>query len=816
MEAVPQVQDAFIEEDKSQEMPPVISVGAAVDGTTETPVNENVNNPTPRVVMPSVSDVLSVDGEGSVTTPIDLRYKQGPGGGVPRDYPTSTVPRNYHYGPLGGYNDYPTPPHSEAYASLNKGARMDPRFRPVHPDGYRTLDPSFKASSRNQLDSYAAQPQVARMGNPMEMSSIPRFVADSYGLEDDQRSIGYEDSDYGMGYPRQNHHGYPRGTPHRTASYEGTLDRMSGAGELLWGGGAPLAQGERGSMASLDSIQKRGPGPDGWRQPELSEVIAMLNYTLDSVKVNAAAYLQHLTYKNEKVKSELRRLKGIPAIVTLMNHSSEEVRFAVCGALRNISFGNNFEIKSTIVNCGGVACIVNLLRRTTDRRLIEILTGTLWNLSSNEDFIKDLVDKPLSAVVDEVLVLHSGVEQKSNGAEGGKGDSKSPYQEWEKAFINSTGFLRNVSAANEEHRKHIREYKGLVDSVVYLLKSQTKPSTGATDPEKLNSKLTENCVCVLRNLSYHLHCEIPNPERYKEMPATPQRFGSRKSRRNRENDGVAMTNMSAKGSELLFQKDVIEAYGHLLNSSKNPLVLEAAAGAIQNLCAGNWTPGQKTRATIMNNKYRDKIVEYLDHENEPVVRAMSGALCNLALNPEYATELGTTALPKLLSKLPDDGGHSSFSSQTRMSVISALCMILSQSPEATKTLLVPNDKKQFPGMNKLVQLKNASDRHSEREIWTVSMMLQKVWDHKDVRRILTKYKYKKTDFVMKKNPPSKKKTKESSEGKPNEETNSKETDHLLQGNKDEPSDRNSAQDPVPTLNQDFQLDITEIGAEDEK
>lgn len=68
--------------------------------------------------------------------------------------------------------------------------------------------------------------------------------------------------------------------------------------------------------------------------------------------------------------------------------------------------------------------------------------GTLWNLSSNEDFIKDLVDKPLSAVVDEVLVLHSGVEQKSNGAEGGKGDSKSPYQEWEKAFINSTGFLR--------------------------------------------------------------------------------------------------------------------------------------------------------------------------------------------------------------------------------------------------------------------------------------------------------------------------------------------------------------------------------------
>lgn len=32
--------------------------------------------------------------------------------------------------------------------------------RPAHPDGYRTLDPSYRAPSRNQLDPYAAQPQV--------------------------------------------------------------------------------------------------------------------------------------------------------------------------------------------------------------------------------------------------------------------------------------------------------------------------------------------------------------------------------------------------------------------------------------------------------------------------------------------------------------------------------------------------------------------------------------------------------------------------------------------------------------------------------
>ena len=87
-------------------------------------------------------------------------------------------------------------------------------------------------------------------------------------------------------------------------SYEGTLDGdMTGAGDLYyWGAGAPLAQGERGSLASLDSTLRKGPGPSNWRQPELPEVIAMLNYRLDPVRSNAAAYLQHLTYKNDKVR----------------------------------------------------------------------------------------------------------------------------------------------------------------------------------------------------------------------------------------------------------------------------------------------------------------------------------------------------------------------------------------------------------------------------------------------------------------------------------------------------------------------------------
>lgn len=43
------------------------------------------------------------------------------------------------------------------------------------------------------------------------------------------------------------------------------------------------------------------------------------------------------------------------------------------------------------------------------------------------------------------------------------------------------------------------------------------------------------------------------------------------------------------GYELLFQPEVVRIYTSLLRESKNPSVLEAAAGAIQNLCAGRWT-----------------------------------------------------------------------------------------------------------------------------------------------------------------------------------------------------------------------------------
>lgn len=182
-------------------------------------------------------------------------------------------------------------------------------------------------------------------------------------------------------------------------SCEDTLDGdMRGVDPYAWG--SPMTM-DRGSMASLDSTLRKAP-PGTWRQPELPEVIAMLNYRFDPVKTNAAAFLQHLTFKNDKVsqsileeqyycslrkcvyivnlfvfqvKSEVRRLKGIPVLVSLLDHPSKEVHHSACGALKNISYGQDQDNKIAIKNCEGIFALAKLLRKTNDQDLTDTITG---------------------------------------------------------------------------------------------------------------------------------------------------------------------------------------------------------------------------------------------------------------------------------------------------------------------------------------------------------------------------------------------------------------------------------------------------------
>ncbi len=54
-----------------------------------------------------------------------------------------------------------------------------------------------------------------------------------------------------------------------------------------------------------------------WRDPELTEVIHMLQHHFPSVQANAAAYLQHLCYGDNRIKSEVGIVSLIPRCVLI-------------------------------------------------------------------------------------------------------------------------------------------------------------------------------------------------------------------------------------------------------------------------------------------------------------------------------------------------------------------------------------------------------------------------------------------------------------------------------------------------------------------
>nr|KAF6342693.1 catenin delta 1 [Pipistrellus kuhlii] len=745
-----QIVETYTEEDPEGAMS-VVSVETSDDGTTrrtETTVKKVVKTVTTRTVQPIPMgpdglpvDPSSVSNNYIQTLGRDFR-KNGNGGPGPYvgQAGTATLPRNFHYPPDGYSRHYEDgyPPSSDNYGSLSRVTRIEERYRPSM-EGYR-------APSRQ--DVYGPQPQVRVGGSSVDLH---RFHPEPYGLEDDQRSMGYDDLDYGMmsDYGTARRTGTPSDPRRRLRSYEDMIGEEVPSDQYYW---APLAQHERGSLASLDSLRKGGPPPPNWRQPELPEVIAMLGFRLDAVKSNAAAYLQHLCYRNDKVKTDVRKLKGIPVLVGLLDHPKKEVHLGACGALKNISFGRDQDNKIAIKNCDGVPALVRLLRKARDVDLTEVITGTLWNLSSHDSIKMEIVDHALHALTDEVIIPHSGWEREPNE------DCKPRHIEWESVLTNTAGCLRNVSSERSEARRKLRECDGLVDALIFIVQAEI----GQKDSD---SKLVENCVCLLRNLSYQVHREIPQAERYQEAPPSVANntgphaascFGAKKGKdewfsRGKKpaevpaNDTVDFPKRTnpARGYELLFQPEVVRIYISLLKESKTPAILEASAGAIQNLCAGRWTYGRYIRSALRQEKALSAIADLLTNEHERVVKAASGALRNLAVDARNKELIGKHAIPNLVKNLPGGQQSSSqnFSEDTVVSILNTINEVIAENLEAAKKL------RETQGIEKLVLI-NKSGNRSEKEVRAAALVLQTIWGYKELRKPLEKEGWKKSDFQV--------------------------------------------------------------------
>ncbi|XP_042574338.1 catenin delta-2-like isoform X6 [Cyprinus carpio] len=503
----------------------------------------------------------------------------------------------------------------------------------------------------------------------------------------------------------------------------------------------------------------------GWRDPELPEVIQMLQHQFPSVQSNAAAYLQHLCFGDNKIKSEIRRQGGIQLLVDLLDHRMTDVHRSACGALRNLVYGKaNDDNKIALKNCGGIPALVRLLRKTTDVEIRELLTGVLWNLSSCDALKMPIIQDALAVLTNTVIIPHSGWDTSPHQ------DDRKLHLHSSQVLRNATGCLRNVSSAGEEARRRMRECEGLTDALLYVIQT-------ALGTSEIDSKTIENCVCILRNLSYRLAAETSQGQQMgsEELDGvlctdasgkdaeSSGCWGKKKKKKKSHDqwDGVGPFPDSSdppKGLQMLWHPSIVKPYLTLLSECSNPDTLEGAAGALQNLAAGSWKVGPNLkpwsvyiRAAVRKEKGLPILVELLRIDNDRVVCAVATALRNMALDVRNKELIGKYAMRDLVHRLPGGnnnnstgtGGTSkSMSDDTITAICCALHEVITKNMENTKAL------RDAGGIEKLIGIaRSKGDKHTPKVVKAASQVLNSMWQYRDLRSLYKKDGYSQYHFI---------------------------------------------------------------------
>ncbi|KAM3929745.1 catenin delta-2 isoform 6-T6 [Leptodactylus fuscus] len=503
-------------------------------------------------------------------------------------------------------------------------------------------------------------------------------------------------------------------------------------------------EGTLARSSSIDSIQK-DPREFGWRDPELPEVIQMLQHQFPSVQSNAAAYLQHLCFGDNKIKSEIRRQGGIQLLVDLLDHRMTDVHRSACGALRNLVYGKaNDDNKIALKNCGGIPALVRLLRKTTDLEIRELVTGVLWNLSSCDALKMPIIQDALAVLTSAVIIPHSGWENSILQ------DDRKIQLHSSQVLRNATGCLRNVSSAGEEARRRMRECDGLTDALLYVIQY-------ALGSSEIDSKTIENCVCILRNLSYRLAAETSQGQQIgtdeldgllcgetnsKDTESSGCWGKKKKKKKSLDQwDGVGPFPDCAdppKGIQMLWHPSIVKPYLTLLSECSNPDTLEGAAGALQNLAAGSWKWSIYIRAAVRKEKGLPILVELLRIDNDRVVCAVATALRNMALDVRNKELIGKYAMRDLVHRLPGGNNCNTLTSKTMSDdTVTAICCTLHE--VITKNMENAKALRDAGGIEKLVAIsKSKGDKHSPKVVKAASQVLNSMWQYRDLRSLYKK------------------------------------------------------------------------------
>ncbi|KAI4900041.1 hypothetical protein NFI96_028141 [Prochilodus magdalenae] len=488
----------------------------------------------------------------------------------------------------------------------------------------------------------------------------------------------------------------------------------TGGSSAVAGGHYQSTMRRAGSIHSLKSVGRgvdvADAGADGTTGSDIQgginsldmpTAVSYLGSSDVAMQMLGAAYIQHQCYHSIDAKDLVRTLKGIPALVQLFSSENQEVQRYATGATRNLIY-ENMENKTALIEAGGITKLVSALKEPDDE-LRKNITGILWNLSSKDSLKERLARESLVELTERVLVPLSG-----------GGDSGVIQQTPSEAdiFYNTTGCLRNLSSVNGRTRQTMRETRGLVDSLVGYIENTLQEG-------KAEDKGVENCVCVLRNLSYQLYTEIPPSVQLRlEGPTRAQGTHHRdaigcftpqgkktKDQRNQELTTFTEVARVPKGTEWLWHPQIVGLYNRILhNCDTNTATREAAAGALQNITAGEgrWA-SVLSRVALEQERMLPVVLDHLRTPTDAELRSLTGLLRNLSRHTKNKADMATKVVNILVTKLPSDGLQKEPSSD----VVVNICGILNNLVIASS--LAARDITFFDGLPKLVGIKTSHD-----------------------------------------------------------------------------------------------------------
>ncbi|XP_025087808.1 armadillo repeat protein deleted in velo-cardio-facial syndrome homolog isoform X2 [Pomacea canaliculata] len=559
----------------------------------------------------------------------------------------------------------------------------------------------------------------------------------------------YDDYMESQPYPGETERAfYPDETERPFYPQEVEMERRMGSMQLA----PPATEGYHPDDRRTPSVDGRPPFGDYHRAPDLQEVIEYLSSPDDSIKANAAAYLQHLSFNDDGIKAKTRSLGGIQPLIELLSNELTEVHRNACGALQNLSFGKaNDENKRAIKNLGGVPELIRLLRKTDQEDVMDSVTGILWNLSSCEDLKQVILDDGLTVLVNVVVLPYSGWNA---------GISQPSQRPWTTVFRNTTGILRNISSAGYDARKKLRECRSLVNALIHALQQ-------ARDDNNIDCKPVENVVCILRNLSYRVQ-EMEDPDFYKKRSvprssAPPSKeensgcFGgggkkAAKKTSTRENTPQRFPpKLPPSGSEYqsLWGNDLIQLYLLILKSCTNPVSMEAAAGAIQNLTACDWEPAVECRAFVRKAKGLPILVDLLSNESNRVVCAAATALRNLTIDEKNKELVGKYSIQQLVAWLPRDTRHAANKCPDDLicAVLATLYEVIRSNQDYAVSLI------QEDGLSRLKYINTSEGRFLARTLKINHTILKTLWSFKSLHGRYSHMGFTEQDFLVSKATP---------------------------------------------------------------